>query len=167
MFVTSSFAEPFYAPAHSGLADAYTMLGYWGFVPWKETILKSRAAAIKALEIDETLAEAHVSLGNVRVICHWDLSGAEREYRRALELNPDHAMAHYSLCHYTLAQSGRFDEALAEANRALELDPLSLLINTGLGWCFYSARRYDEAIEQCRKTLELDPTYLEAYWPLA
>ena len=89
------------------------MLGYWGFVPWKETILKSRAAAIKALEIDETLAEAHVSLGNVRAICHWDLSGAEREYRRALELNPDHAMAHYSLCHYTLAQSGRFDEALA------------------------------------------------------
>ena len=75
--------------------------------------------------------------------------------------NPDHAMAHYSLCHYTLAQSGRFDEALAEANRALELDPLSLLINTGLGWCFYSARRYDEAIEQCRKTLELD---LEPPW---
>ena len=166
-FEQAIVAEPFYAPAHSGLADAYTMLGYWGFVPWKETILKARAAAIKALEIDETLAEARVSLGNVRAICHWDLSGAEREYRRALELNPDHAMAHYSLCHYTLAQSGPFDEALAEANRALELDPLSLLINTGLGWCFYSARRYDEAIEQCRKTLELDPTYLEAYWPLA
>jgi Flp pilus assembly protein TadD len=120
--------------------------------------------ALKALEIDNTLAEAHTSLGAVKEQ-YWDWEGCEREHKRAIELQPGYANAHHWYTFY-LAQMGRLDEADAEIRRARELDPLSLIINTDLGWLCYLARHYDQAIEQLRKTLELDPSFVSAHYLL-
>jgi len=126
---------------------------------------KAKAAAEKALQIDETLGEAHASLANVKERYDWDLAGAEREYKRAIELNPNYATAHqwYGL---NLAVMERYPEAIAEIKQAQELDPLSLIINMNAGWFLYFARQYDEAIEQCQKTLELDPNFAGTHWML-
>jgi tetratricopeptide (TPR) repeat protein len=115
--------DPNYALAYSGLADCYTWLPALAFVPPKEAYPKAREAALKALEIDDTLAEAHTSLALVKAHHDWDWSGAEKEFQRAIALNPDYVMAHpwYG---WTLANTGRFEESIAEARRALELDPL-------------------------------------------
>ena len=154
--------DPTYALAYSGLADSYIALAVYGIAPPKEAFPKANEAALKALAIDETLAEAHASLGYIKADYDWDLSGGEKEFQRAIELNPSYAEAHrrYGLA---LRNTGRFDEAIAEHKRALELDPLSLLINRALGLSFYLARKYDQAIEQERKTLELDPNYVPAH----
>jgi Flp pilus assembly protein TadD len=116
---------------------------------------------MKALAIDDTLAEAHTSLGYIQTMYDWDWLGAEREFQRAIALNPSYAEAHY---YYGIAlrNMGRLEEAIAEIKRAAELDPFSLLINRGLGLAFYTARQYNQAIEQERKTLELDPNYINA-----
>jgi len=111
---------------------------------------------LKALQLDDTLAEAHTSLALVKAQHDWDWSGAEKEFQRAIALNPDYAMAH-GWYGWTLGNTGRSEESIAEAKRALELDPLSLYANSFLGIAFYYARRYDQAIEQFRKALELDP----------
>ena len=121
-----------------------------------------KEAALKALEIDDTLAEAHTSLALVKAYQDWDWSGAEREFQRAIALNPDYAIAHLWYG-WTLANTGRFEESIAEVKRAVELDPLSLTINWFLGNTFYFARQYDQAIEQYRKTLELDPNFFLAH----
>jgi TolB-like protein/Tfp pilus assembly protein PilF len=155
--------DPTYALAYSGLADSYSLLASnGGFVPPRQSFPKAKEAALKALAIDDTLAEAHTSLGYIQTFYEWDWSGAEREFQRALALNPSYAEAHY---YYGLAlrNTGRLQEALAETKRAQELDPLSLLINRGLGLAFYTARQYDQAIEQERKTLDLDPNYMNAH----
>ena len=153
--------DPTYAPAYSGLADCYNVLGGLDFVTPNEVYPKAEAAALKALEIDESLAEAHASLGLLKADYHWDRSGAEREFQRAIELNPNYAYAHqwYAL---SLEDAGRTAEALAQSKRALELDPLSIPINRNLGYTFYFARQYDQAIEQLQKTLELDPGFVPA-----
>jgi tetratricopeptide (TPR) repeat protein len=148
-----------YGLAYSGLADCYAWLPALAFVPPKEAFPKAKEAALKALEIDDTLAEAHTSLALVKAHHDWDWSGAEREFQRAIALNPDYAMAH-QWYGFTLVQTGRFEEAIAEVKRALELDPLSLFINFSLGVEYYHARKYDQAIEQYRKALELDPNFL-------
>jgi tetratricopeptide (TPR) repeat protein len=127
-------------------------------VPPKEAYPKAREAALKALQIDDTLAEAHTSLAIVKANDDCDWSGGEREFQRAIALNPDYAMAHMWYG-FTLASMGRFDEAIDEAKRALELDPLSLNINWFLGLVYLFARQYDQAIEQYRKALELDPNF--------
>jgi serine/threonine protein kinase len=150
--------DPTYALAYSGLSDCYGSLPAFGFVPPKEAFPSAKEAAVKALEIDDTLAEAHTSLAMVKALHDWDWSGGERGCQRAIALNPDYAMAHFWYG-WTLANTGQLEESFAEVRRALELDPLSLNINWLLGILLYFARKYDQAIEQYRKTLELDQNF--------
>jgi TolB-like protein/Tfp pilus assembly protein PilF len=150
--------DPTYALAYSGLADCYSGGANSGFVPPKEGYPRGKKAALKALELDDTLAEAHTALAFVKTDYDWDWSGAERELQRAIELNPGYARAH-ALYGYLLYRLGRFEEGIAEGKRGVELDPLSLLDNRILGQAFYNARQYDQSIEQLRKTLDLDPNF--------
>ena len=154
--------DPRYAQAYAGLADYYIFIGGYGITPQEEIIAKARGAAEKALELDERLAEAHTSLALIFENYEWDWPGTEREYRRAIELNPNYATARHWYGEF-LALMGRFDEGVAEIKRAQELDPLSLIINTDMGKIYYFARQYDRAIEQLRKTLELDPNFVQAH----
>src|SRR3989442_6407393 len=146
--------DPAYALAYAGLAIVYIPAD--ATLPPRENMTKSRVAAMKALEIDDGLAEAHIAMA--RVLLHYDLdwAGAEREFKRALELNPKYTEGHHLYSHY-LMDLARFHEALAEAERAFELDPLDLLINVHVGWAYLYARRYDRAIEQLKKTNAMDP----------
>jgi len=148
--------DPDYALAHAGLAESYFLLGIWNGLPPKEAYPKSKAIVMKALELDDTLAEAHTTLADVRFFYDWDWEGAEREYKRAIELNPNYAVAHNNYAFYFTAQT-RHNDALAEIELARELDPVSLMINSDLGWAYYFARQYDQAILQFRRALELDP----------
>jgi TolB-like protein/DNA-binding winged helix-turn-helix (wHTH) protein/Flp pilus assembly protein TadD len=157
--------DPGYALAYAGLADSYILLGEWNFTAPKETYPRAEAAALKALEMDETLGEAHVSLGAARRDYDWDWVGAEKEFKRALELNPGYATAHQWYAEY-LSAMGRHNEALAEAKRAQELDPLSPIINAYEGMVFFNAHRYDEAIAQLRNTLELNAGFYPAHYYL-
>jgi TolB-like protein/class 3 adenylate cyclase len=160
-------ADPTYALAYVGLSDSYDLLGFHGYgvLPPNEAFPKAKAAAEKALQIDERLGEAHISLAYVKEGYDWDLDGAQRDYKRGIELNPNYAIAHqwYGL-HCALRE--RFPEAIAEIKRAQELDPLSLIINMNVAWSFYFARQYDEALEQSQKALELDPNFPPARWML-
>jgi TolB-like protein/tetratricopeptide (TPR) repeat protein len=152
-------ADPNYALAYAGIADAYVFLpGYTAGAP-RDCYPKAMAAAKKALELDDTLAEAHTTLALAIWYYDFDFSQANREFQRAIELNPNYATGHQQYGNNTLSALGRFDEAIAEGKRAVELDPLSLVINADLGMNYYYARRYDEAISQLRKTLEMDPGY--------
>ena len=157
--------DPAYALAYAGLADCYALLTEYSTVPPEQSRQKAKAAAMRALEIDDTLAEAHTSLAAVHEY-DWNWAEAEREYRRALELNPNYATAHHWYAIF-LGGRARFDEGLREIRRAQELDPLSLIINTGAGRLLYNARRNDEAIAQLKKTLEMDPVFAEAHFQLA
>ena len=158
--------DPNYAPAYAGVADAYVLLpGYTGGSP-HDCYPKAKAAAKKALELDDTLAEAHTTLGMAIWSYEFDFAEANREFERAIELNPNYATGHQQYGNVTLAAVGRFDDAIAEGKRAVELDPLSLVINADLGMTYYFARRYDEAIEQQRKTLEMDPGFYFARFGL-
>jgi TolB-like protein/Tfp pilus assembly protein PilF len=154
--------DPNFALAYSGLADAYDLLGApdaSGAMPPHEAMPKAKAAALKALEIDDTLAEPHVSLAHQQYYYDRDWVAAEREYKRAIELNPKYPTAPHWYAVYLMA-SGRFDEALAQIRRAQELDPLSLPINMTLGWILLTARQNDQSVEQLRKTLEMDPNFV-------
>jgi TolB-like protein/DNA-binding winged helix-turn-helix (wHTH) protein/tetratricopeptide (TPR) repeat protein len=155
--------DPTYALAYSGLADCYSSLAESGLVPSKEGYLKAKDAALKGLELDDTLAEAHSSLALIKSSYDWDWSGADKEIRRAIELNPSYADAH-RLHAEVLWQTGRINEAIAETKLTLELDPLSLDNNDTLGLEFFLARQYDQAIEQESRVLELDPNFIEAYY---
>ncbi|HEX4807471.1 MAG TPA: tetratricopeptide repeat protein [Bryobacteraceae bacterium] len=159
--------DPTYAPAYAGLADAYALLGSIGadVLPPTEVMPKAKEAALRAVKLDDGLAEGHTSLAYVKLSYDWDLPGAEREFKRAIDLNPGYATAHHWYAHYFLAM-GEPDRALAEVRRARQLDPLSFSINIGLGWCLYHARRYDEAIAQYRSTLEIDPNFSLAHCTL-
>jgi serine/threonine protein kinase/tetratricopeptide (TPR) repeat protein len=158
-------SDPGYAPAYSGVADSYTLLGRYSYLSPQEAMPKGKAAALKALEIDDTLGEAHNSLSFVKRYYDWDWIGAEKEIQRAIELSPNYATAHHWFGLY-LAPMGRIDEALKEIHRALELDPLSIIINTNVAWTYYFARQYDRAIDQFRKTLDMDPNYAVAHMRL-
>jgi serine/threonine protein kinase/tetratricopeptide (TPR) repeat protein len=149
--------DPSFAPAYSGLADVYFDLGYaWGKMPPREAIPLARTAALKALELDETSAEAHTSLGFVKFMYDWDFSAAETEFRRAIALNPNYVSAH-SIYSILLAAMGRPEEALAEERIAQAIDPLSVPEGNLLAGMLLNAGRRDEAIQQDLKTLELDP----------
>jgi TolB-like protein/tetratricopeptide (TPR) repeat protein len=162
-FQQAIVADPNYALAYAGVADAYVLIpGYSGANP-RDCYPKAIAAAKKALELDDTLAEARTSLALAIWYYDFDFSQANREFQRAIELNPNYAIAHQQYGNNTLSALGRFDDAIAEGKRAIELDPLSLVINADLGADYYFARRYDEAIAQLRKTLEMDPGYYYAY----
>lgn len=152
---------PDYALAHAGLSDSYIQLGMRHRVHPMEAYPKAKAAALQALELDDTLSEAHTSLGTIRFRFDWDWAGAEREFKRAIELNPSYGRAHHDYAWFLVAMQ-RFDEAVAEIRRAQELDPLSPLANSDVGWVYLRARRYDDAIEQIRRTLELEPDFATA-----
>jgi TolB-like protein/tetratricopeptide (TPR) repeat protein len=152
-------ADPDYALAYAGVADAYVFLpGYAGGTPG-EYYPKAMAAARKALALDDSLAEAHTTLALALWYYDFDVSQALKEFQRAIELNPNYATGHQQYANNVLSALGRFDDAIAEGKRAVELDPLSLVINADLGMNYYFARRYDEAVAQLRKTLEMDPGY--------
>ena len=154
--------DPLYAFPYIGIADTFNLLGHFGFLPPGEAFPKAKAAAKKALEIDDTLGEAHTSLGWISTMYDWDWLSAENEYKLAIKLNPNYATAHewYALF---LAGMERFDEAIAEMKRAQALDPLSLMINAVAGVAFYFARQYDKAIEQYQKTIEMNPSFSFAH----
>jgi eukaryotic-like serine/threonine-protein kinase len=150
--------DPNYALAYTGLADSYSRVANNGYIPRKEAYPKAKEAVLKALELDDTLGEAHTALAFIKTDYDWDWSGAEREFQRAIELNPGYAYAH-ELYGFLLYRLGRFEEGIAEVKRSVELDPLSLQDNRVLGQALYFARKYDQAIEQFRKTIELDPNF--------
>jgi len=157
--------DPTFALAYSGVADTYDLLcapDAGGTLPPNEVMPKAKAAAQKAIEIDESLAEPHVSLAHVRYYYDRDWAAAEREFKRAIELNPNYPQAHHWYAIY-LMWSGRTNEGLAEIRRAQELDPLSLPINMTVGWLLCDAQRIDEGIDQLRKTLEMDPAFVVAH----
>lgn len=155
-------SDPNFALAYAGLADSYNLLDDWGKTPPRDSFPKARAAAEKAIALDDSLAEAHVSLAMVHSSYDWDWSGAEQEFRRAIELNPNYATAHqwYGLL---LASLGRFPEAEIEVRRGQQLEPLSPIINMAVAEVFTWERRYDDAIVEYKKILELDPTFDGAY----
>jgi TolB-like protein/tetratricopeptide (TPR) repeat protein len=158
--------DPAYARAYAGLGDAYGFLGGSDPVAQAEAVAKQKAATKRALQLDETLSEAHASLGLIAMNADWDWAAAEREFKRAIELNPNYATAHQWYGEF-LAYMGRFDEGLAEVKRAQELDPLSLIISTDVAKVYALARRYDEAIEQYRRALEMDAEFTEVHGLLA
>ena len=155
-----------YALAYAGLADAYGLLSGFGAASPKDSLPQAKAAAKKALELDNTLGEAHASLAQALFAHDFNFAEANREFRRAIELNPNYATAHQWYGQSGLAPLGQFEDAIAEMKRALELDPLSVIINADLGSVLCSARRYDAAIEQLRKTVEMNPRFYYAHWNL-
>jgi tetratricopeptide (TPR) repeat protein len=151
--------DPNYAPAYAGLADYY-----WSSLDLRptESMPKAKENVVKALALDPDLAQAHTELGAIHFYADWDWDGADKEFRRALELNPGDEDAHryYS---FFLAAMGRADEAVAESQKALDLDPLSISTQVNAGFIFYFTHQYDKAVEQCRKALDLDPNSAGAY----
>jgi TolB-like protein/Tfp pilus assembly protein PilF len=160
LFQQSVNADPTYAPAYAGLADCYELLGsapYTGLPP-NQAFPKAEAAAKKALALDESLAEAHVSLGYSKLVYDWNLGDAEKELSRAIKLRPDYATGHQFYAYY-LTAIGNLNAAIAERKRALELDPVNPLLTSALGEAYYESREYDLTIEQNTKSLALDPSY--------
>jgi TolB-like protein/Tfp pilus assembly protein PilF len=155
--------EPNYGAAYAGLADAYGHLGFWGLVPPNEIIPKLKTAVLKALEIDDTSCEAHTVMGKLKFYYELDRLAAEKEFKRAVELNPNDIQAStiYALC---LATMGRLDEAMAEIRRTHDLDPLSIPVSAIVGFHLYVLGRWDEGIDEWRKTLEMEPGFLLSHW---
>src|SRR5882762_7492026 len=161
-FQQAAAKEPGYARAYAGLANSYALMGGYTGEPQAEFISKARSAALQALELDANLAEAHTALALIVQNYDWDWETAEKEYRRAIELNPNYATAHHWYAEH-LALLGHFDEALRESERARELDPLSLIIATDNGAILYFSRQYDRAIEKLHAVLEVDPNFTHAH----
>jgi TolB-like protein/DNA-binding winged helix-turn-helix (wHTH) protein/Flp pilus assembly protein TadD len=168
-FATAIQQDPHFALAYSGQADYFaylTVLGGPEVMPPEKAMKLARKAATKALELDDSLAEAHASMGNILHNYDWDWKGAEREFQRSIELNPNYAMAHHLYAHL-LIETGRTQQSIAEAKRALELDPYSPFVNNGLARQYYLSRQYDKAISQCQVGLQISPNYLPARIQLA
>ncbi len=160
--------DPQYALGYAGLADSYAMLGAgdYAVLPPEKAFPKAKTTAMKALELDNTLAEAHASLGWSKMGFDWDWQGAEREFKQAIDLNPGYANAHHWYATY-LGAMGRYSEALAEDRKAESLDPLSMIIMADVaGEALIPAGQYEQAIQQCRKILEMDPQFALAHWNL-
>ena len=151
-----------YALAWAGIADSYSLLGEFGNIPRKELYPKAEAAVNKALEIDDQLAEVHTSLASLLMLKKWDWANAEKEFKIALELNPNYATAHHWFSNWFLSM-GRLEDAIQMILRAAELDPVSQAIQKDVGLVLYYDRQYDRAIEMAKKTLELDPNYSAAH----
>ena len=155
-----------YALAYSGLADSFILLGVYGAMPPRAIMPKAKAAALRALAIDQNLAEAHASLGAIHAWYDWDWPSAEREFKRAIELNPANANAHHWYGSIYLTALCRFDEAMEMESKALELEPMAMVIRSNLAWICYQARRYDEAVGYCREALDLEPNFVLAQFYL-
>ena len=160
--------DPNYAQAYAGLADTYALLGSLtnSVLPRSEAMPKARQAALRALELNDRLAEAHTSLAFVKMQYDREWAVAEREFQQAIQLNAGYATAHHWYA-YLLMSQGHTQQALSEIQLARESDPLSLVINSDVGEMYYYAHQFDRAIQQYRKTLEMDPNFLPAYWQLA
>jgi TolB-like protein/Tfp pilus assembly protein PilF len=160
LFKKSIAIDPTYAPPYAGLADCYELLGSAPFTTLSpsQAFPQAEDAARKALQLDETLAEAHVSLGYSETVYEWNLPQARKEFVRALQLRPDYATAHQFYAYY-LTAIGNLDAAVAERKRALELEPINPLLTSALGEAYYQQRQFDRTIEQNSKSLELDPSY--------
>ncbi len=165
-FQQATAKDPNYALAYAGLADTYNVIGLYINRPAEEFVSLAEAAAKKAVELDDSLAEGHTALATVKAN-KWDWPEAEREFKRAIELNPNYANAHYFYAFFYLTPMGRHEESIREMKRALELDPLSLIMNSNLARAYFLARQYDQAIAQERKTLEIDPNFPHAHAYLA
>ncbi len=165
-FQQSIERDPDFALGHAGLADSYIALTFYNFAAPHETMPKAKESAIKALALDDTLAEAHASLAHILMNYDWNWSAAEKEFKRSIELTPDYATGHQWYAIHYLTATGRFEEAVQEMKKALELEPASLVMNTFMGATLYYAGRYDEAIDQCRRTIEMDPNFAVAHWHL-
>jgi DNA-binding winged helix-turn-helix (wHTH) protein/tetratricopeptide (TPR) repeat protein/TolB-like protein len=154
--------DPGYALAYAGLADSYGLLGSYGVEPASQADPRAKEAARKALQLDDSLAEAHASLGMIYFFDEWNWTQADREFQRAITLNPSYAIAHtwYGL---NLAALGKFDQGLEQVRRAQDLNPVSLIVDTDVGRILYLSRRYDQAIEAYRKVLDLDPNFARAH----
>ena len=157
--------DPNYALAYAGLAESYLWLGFMESISPKEVYPKAKEAALKALELDDTIVEAWASLASVKSYFDWNWAGAEKEFKHAVELNPNSAIPHFQYGLY-LGNLGRFDEAVAETARALELDPLSARWTQSLGYYYFLWGKYEEAIGQLQNAIELDPSFPLAYWNL-
>jgi serine/threonine-protein kinase len=157
--------DPGFALTYSGLADSYNSLGSNSYLSPREAYPQSKAAAIKALKLDDNLAEAHHSLAHVAFVSDWNWQEAKKEFKRAIAINPNYATAHFYYGFY-LDSMGRFEEALPEWNRARELEPLSMIINTMIGFHYYFARQYEEAAKQLRTTLDMAPNFAIAHFGL-
>jgi serine/threonine-protein kinase len=155
-----------YALAYAGLADSYSLLGNYGVLPSHTVRARAKDAAVKAVEMDPTLAEAHTSLGHVIATYDWDWEQAEREFELAIQLNPAYATAHHWYAITCLMPLRRLDEALLEIGRAQELDPVSASITRDTGLVYFCRQEYDRAASQALQTLALDPTFYEGYWML-
>ena len=154
-----------YALAYAGLADCYNLLGYYGLRSPRESFRRAKQAALRALHLDDSLVEAHVSMGFANAVYEWDWVAAEREFRRAIEIKPDYSTAHQWYGEY-LAGQGRDVEAQAELRRAQELDPLSVITHAASGLVLYFGHHYEDAIVQLQKAVELDNNFWPAHWLL-
>jgi DNA-binding winged helix-turn-helix (wHTH) protein/TolB-like protein/lipoprotein NlpI len=161
-FQHATLEDPHYAPAFAGIADSYALLGSYGVEPSQQAYPNAKSAALRALQIDDSLSEAHASLGMISFYYEWNWPQAEHEFRRAIELDPNYPVSHEWYAE-NLAAVGRTTEALTEVQRAQELDPLSLIINTGIGRVYYLTRKYDQAVAAYRKVLDLDPQFARAH----
>ena len=159
--------DPTYAAAYSGLADAYALSGDWkyGVLSPQDAFFKAKAAATKALALDDNLAEAHASLAFALDLYGWDWETAETEYKRAIKLDPGYATAHqwYS---WHLMMMGRYSEGILELTKAESLDPLSLIISADMADALCVARRYEEAVQKSKKILEMDPNFAVGHYEL-
>jgi len=158
--------DPQYAPAHAKLATTHALMGFWGYAPASEAMPKAEKAALAALQVEDTHADAHGALAWVHWSYHWNLAEAEREFERAVELAPNDPLHHWFLAAFLGSMREDHQRAIAEAELAQELDPLSVLIQSSAGWVFYWARHYDRTIAQSRKALEMDPNCIPAYYTL-
>ena len=158
--------DPNYAAAYAGLSRCYDLASYFNLLPSAEADAKIKAAARSAVELDDELSEGHSELGDYYLVRAWDFGSAAREYKRAIDLDPNSSLAHLAYGYY-FNYLGQWDKALQEMQRARELDPLSLKVANDLAWAFMYARRYDEAVNQLRNVLKLDPDYRRARWGLA
>jgi serine/threonine-protein kinase len=166
-FERAAARDPGFALAHAGIADCYTQLSHFGWLAPSQGYPRARAAALKALELQPELSEARAALAHTRACHDWDWTGAEADFRRALQQDPGYATGRYWYGFYLLTPLGRFEEAAREMERALEQEPLSLAIGTYLGTASYLARWYERAIAQARAVLALEPRFPQALWCLA
>ena len=157
-FQTATEKDPDYAPAYVGVADVHNVRGLYGYVQPRESYEQAKAASQKALQLDESLAEAHTSLAYATFLYGWNWAEAEKEFRLAQSLNPNYVPAQYWYAQF-LSSMGRFDEAEERIRKALELDPVSMVTSSHCGWMLYFARRYDESIERLRRALEIEPAF--------
>ena len=162
LFERAVAVAPNYAEAHSGVADAYAVLGFYDHLPPRDAFPRAKVAAQRALAIDDRLAQAHASLGYVALYYDWQWPEAERALTRAIELNPNYSVGHQWLANYLVAR-GRFDDAVAAMRRAQETDPLSLIASAALGWIHYYRRDFEAALQQCRRTIELNGNFEQAW----